>query len=245
MTVPHEASGTLLRDAARAREVDLATLTPPGGLLAVIPHPDDEALGCGMALAAAADAGRRIGVVLLTDGEGSHRGSRRFDRARLVALREAELAASLAALSGGAEIPVLRLGLPDGRSHEDQLTERHVAEALAFARLLGPSAIWTTWEHDPHCDHQTAAALARRLADEVGAAMWRFAVWGRFGEGDAHRASDLRLFWSPAHLARKRAAIAAHRSQVTGMIDDDPDAFCMPEALTQHFAAHPELFLRD
>lgn len=245
MTVPHEASGALLRDAAGARHVPLAELTPPGGLLVVVPHPDDEALGCGMALAAAADAGRRVGVVLLTDGEGSHAGSARFGRERLIALRQAELAQSLAELAGGAEVPVLRLGLADGRSTTADLTESHLERALAFARALEPLAVWTTWEHDPHCDHVTAATLARRLAEQLSAVLWRFPVWGRFGEGTMHRGADLRLFASAPHLPRKRAAIAAHASQFTDLIDDDSEAFRMPDALTAHFADHPEIFLRD
>ena len=244
MTVPGEAAGALLRDAAAAPYARLDELTPPGGLLVVVPHPDDEAIGCGMALAAAADAGRRIGVVLMTDGEGSHAGSARFGRERLVALRQAELARSLAELAGGAEVPVHRLGLPDGCSTESDLTMDHLECAVAFARPLRPRAVWTTWEHDPHCDHLTAATLARRLAERLGAVLWRFPVWGRFGEEVAHHEAELRLFASPPHLARKRAAIAEHRSQFTDLIDDDPGAFRMPDALTSHFADHPEIFLR-
>ncbi|WP_394271071.1 PIG-L deacetylase family protein [Qipengyuania sp.] len=243
--MPREAAGSLLRDATGAPHASLDELTPPGGLLVVVPHPDDEALGCGLALAAAADAGRRIGVLLLTDGEGSHTGSARFERERLIALRQGELAQSLAELAGGAEIPVLRLGLPDGCSEERDLTAHHVESALDFARPFEPRAVWTTWEHDPHCDHLTAATLGRRLASRLDAVLWRYPVWGRFDEGSAHREADLRLFASAPHLPRKRAAIAAHRSQFTDLIDDDPKAFRMPDALTEHFAAHPEIFLRD
>ncbi len=44
-------------------------------IVVLAPHPDDESLGCG-ALLAAAFAGKGARVVCLTDGSGSHPGSR-------------------------------------------------------------------------------------------------------------------------------------------------------------------------
>ena len=42
---------------------------------------------------------------------------------------------------------------------------------------------------------------------------------------------------------RKRHAIQAHRSQMTGLIDDDPHGFQLPPALLAQFDHPREIFL--
>ncbi len=44
-------------------------------------------------------------------------------------------------------------------------------------------------------------------------------------------------------MAEKKQAIAAHRSQVTRLIDDDPSAFYLSPELLRHFDTPYELFL--
>ena len=65
------AEGALLRAARGAPVVDVDALAA-GGVLVLAPHPDDETLGCGAALAAAVTAGYAVRVVAATDGDGSH-----------------------------------------------------------------------------------------------------------------------------------------------------------------------------
>ncbi|RKJ98019.1 PIG-L family deacetylase, partial [Pseudoroseomonas wenyumeiae] len=76
----------------------LEQVLAPGGLVVLAPHPDDESLGCGGLLAAAAQAGRAVAVVFVSDGGASHPRSRRYPRLALRRLREAEALAALAAL---------------------------------------------------------------------------------------------------------------------------------------------------
>lgn len=239
MSLPTKPEGSVLRAAACAAAVELAELSSPGGLLLVMPHPDDETLGCGQALAAAADARRAIGLVLVTEGEGSHPSS---DAREIASLRRAELEAALAVLSLDRAIPVHALGLPDGRSNREDISGGDWNALLAFARRFDPQAIWTTSPIDPHCDHQTAHAIARELADHFDAALWSTPVWGRFGER-ALPDTELRLFGAPALAERKCRALGAYRSQFTDCIPD-PEAFLMPAVLLAHFAEHPEIFHR-
>lgn len=56
---------------------------PPLDLLVVAPHPDDEALGCGGVILQALASKQRVGVVLVTNGDG-------FPRAAAVVARKAE-----------------------------------------------------------------------------------------------------------------------------------------------------------
>ena len=245
MSVPQVAEGALLAMTDRARDISLGELSPPGGLMLVIPHPDDETLGCGMALSAAARAGRELMLVLLTDGEGSHPRSLSTRPERLAAIRRAELAEALTQLVGEQPVLMERLSLPDGSSTADMLDPERLDALEQRGRDLRVRSIWTTWRHDPHCDHQAAAAIAGRLARRLGAVLWEFPVWGRFG-ALSHPVPELTRFepGDPDLVMKKRRAMAAHRSQMTRLIRDDPDAFVMPAALAEHFAVWPELFIR-
>ena len=89
----------------------LEQILAPGGVLVLAPHPDDESLGCGGLIAAALAAGRRLGVVFLSDGAASHPG---HPAAALRAMREAEARAALTRL-GAPDGAARFLGLPDSR----------------------------------------------------------------------------------------------------------------------------------
>ncbi|WP_379923631.1 PIG-L deacetylase family protein [Erythrobacter sp. R86502] len=241
MSLPTSPKGALLSAAADAPPIEIDELSPPGGLLIIAPHPDDETFGCGQALAAAAQAGREIGVLLLTDGAGSHPGSASYDRERLVKLRKDELDAALALLAPGKTITVMRAGLEDGCSDLEQLGLHRYQRIVAYARALRAKSVWATWNGDPHCDHTSAATLGRMISDDIGVGFWRYSIWGRFGERDVPH--DLRLFSDGRFEQRKRDAIAAYRSQTTRLIDDDPDGFVFPQEILEHFAQSPEIFI--
>lgn len=241
MSLPSSAKGALISAAVDAQPVEIGELAPPGGLLIVAPHPDDETFGCGEALAASAEAGREIGIVLLTDGEGSHPRSSEYGRDRLVAIRREEMRAALEVLAPGKDIPVMHAGLEDGGSDLERLGLHRLQRIFAFASALATRSVWTTWNGDPHCDHKTAATLGRMVADEIGAEFWRFPVWGRFGEREVP--DELRIFADRQYGARKREAIDAYRSQTTSLIADDPDGVVIPQALLDHFVQSPEIFI--
>ncbi|QIQ85370.1 PIG-L family deacetylase [Erythrobacter sp.] len=243
MSVPDLPEGALLDAARDAAPVGIATLAPPGGLLIVAPHPDDETLGCGMALAAAAEAGRRIAILLLTDGEASHPASRLFPEDARRALRRRELSRALAALAPGHRVRLWAAHCPDGEGARAAEDKELIATALGAARGHGTRAVWSTWGGDPHCDHEAAARLAARLAEQLGAAHWSFPVWGRFGARPVPR--HIRRFSKRRFAPAKRAAMAAYASQMTDLIDDDPDGFLMPSALAAHFQTHPEIFIHE
>ena len=232
----------MLRAAQVGQDASLDELVPGDRLLIIAPHPDDETLGCGMALAAACAKGREVAILLLTDGESSHPNSREFDRESRVALRKAEFEAALSFLVPERSVPVVRAKLPDGRS-KDRDAAQIIDRLLGDPCIARADAIWSTWAHDPHCDHRTAAILARMLADRTGANLWSFPVWGRFGERPVPE--NLRVFSDGLHRDAKRRAMQAYASQMTNLIEDDPDGFVMPPALFDHFATHPEIFFHE
>jgi LmbE family N-acetylglucosaminyl deacetylase len=235
-----------LAQAERLPVGDLHALTGGGGLVVVAPHPDDESLGCGGLIAEAAARGLPTRLVVLSDGVGSHPNSRRYPPERLRCLREAETLAAAARL-GLAPGHVRFLRLPDRFVPSEGPAAEAAAESIAeAAHACRAGALFVTWAHDPHCDHQAAARLALRARRILpGLRAYAYPVWGWTLAPDIEVGPPprgLRLDIA-AHRDAKQAAIAAHRSQVTDLIDDDPEGFRLEPAMLARFAGRHEIFL--
>ena len=243
MSLPARAAGSVLDAARSAPHVNIDDLAPTPGLLVLAPHPDDETFGCGMALAAAVAAGRDVVLVLLTDGEASHPASKQFPPSRMATLRLGELERALGELAPGRTTPVHRLRLADGKIATREALKDCEERLVGLAERHRSGTIWTTWEGDPHCDHQTAAHLARRVADAADLGLLNFPVWGRFGSRSVPE--NLVLFDSREQASAKGRAIDAYASQTGRLVHDDPEGFVMPAQFVEHFRTHPEIFIRD
>lgn len=195
-------------------------VTPDGGfgleVLAFGPHPDDVELFCGGLLAGAAARGHRTGIVDLTRGEKSTRGTPE---------RRAEEAAAAARVLGVS----LRenLDLPDGGLAGD-LAEAPRGEPSAVARVvealrrLRPELVLVPFERERHPDHAAASAIVTRALFFAGVRRW--------AEDGDHAAFTPRqvLYYPMRHVAEptlvvdvsdvyatKTAAIACYQSQVS------------------------------
>ena len=105
-------------------------------------------------------------------------------------------------------------------------------------------SVWTTWQYDAHIDHQHAAALALDLcAANARLRLWQFPIWSRFTGQTIGCNESLSIFDSTRYLALKRRAIAAHRSQMSPLIDDDPEGFTLDQTKQAHFLTFPEIFI--
>jgi LmbE family N-acetylglucosaminyl deacetylase len=193
------------------------------------PHPDDESLGAGGLLAAARAVRQRAEVVILTDGAGSHPNSREFPRDRLVVLRkrEAEQAAINLGLADG---HLSFLDLPDTQAPlEGPAFERAVARIAGIVEEARAKSLFVSWEHDPHCDHEAAARMARAVQRRNPAVkLWFYPIWGWHLDPETRLEATVprgyRIDITP-WLEAKHAAIRAHASQMTGLIVDDPCGF--------------------
>lgn len=163
---------------------------PPGPVLCVAPHPDDETIGCGGALARHAERGDEVTVVVASSGEGSGGGAR-----GLTATREHEVATACDALGVGA--PHL-LRLPDGElaGHASALADALADLGRKAATVYTPSLL------DAHRDHRAVnRALARARLD---ARMFGYEVWS---PAPVDALLDVTAVW-----ARKERALAAYAS---------------------------------
>ena len=69
-------------------------------------------------------------------------------------------------------------------------------------------------------------------------------LWGRVQEPVPHAGSDgLRRLQVKGYHTRKSQAVAAHKSQMTKLIGDDPEGFTMPPELAAYFVSSDELFI--
>jgi len=216
----------------------------------VIPHPDDEALGCGGLLALLRQAGQPVAAALVSDGTMSHPHSQEFSPAARRELRYAELRHALAVLDV-AENNVLYLGLPDSQVPSAGPEFEAAADRLAgFIAEQQADTVLVPWRRDPHPDHRATsqlvvAALARlptpprRLEYVVWA--WERAASADLpqpGEGNGFRLAIASV------LAQKQRAIVAHRSQLApGTITDDPSGFLLSESMLAHFNQPTEVFI--
>lgn len=198
-------------------------------IVIVAPHPDDETLGCGLLIARAARAGVRVAAVALTDGQASHPGSRRWPAAALGRLRRAELRRAMARLGAGTARCAF-LGWPDG----------HVAQrgkALALRRVLqslDAGIVLAASPADHHQDHKAGWALTCAALRGTGVPLIAYAVWSRTGGGGP-------VVRDPAKAA-KRWAVAAHRSQTSDYIADDPQGFTLSPAVLATLVGEAEHF---
>lgn len=231
----------IVQAARETPAVSIDRLTGVGDVLVLAPHPDDESLGCGAAIAAAAHAGRRVHVVIVTDGCKSHPESRTYPAPRLSALRKVEARTAAALLTAGATRPIF-LAYPDQGAPDDPASMARIAGRLA-PLLPGVTAIWAAWEGDPHPDHRRSWTIARHLAAKCPSArLLAYPVWGRV-QGEAMATGRLLRFPAGRWRALKARAVAAYRSQMTRLINDDPGGFMMPPPLRRHFVDHDEIFI--
>ena len=211
------------------------------------PHPDDETLGTGGLIAEARTAGQEVDVIVVTDGSGSHPRSKQYPSKRLVDLRCSEVHRAGLAL-GLKPDRVVFLGLPDTMAPKSgPQFDAAVEETLNVIRRSEAGALFVTWERDPHCDHEASAALAKTVRRmRPGLKLWAYPIWGWHIEASAeiHQPSPIahRIDIS-LYRDRKLKAIAAHASQMTDLISDDPEGFRFDESSLAPFLGQYEYFI--
>ncbi len=214
--------------------------------LVLAPHPDDESLGCGGLLAECVANGAHPHVLVLTDGAGSHPNSLKYPAARLRALREQETLAAVRRL-GLARDQVGFLGLRDTAAPREGPAFDDAVDAILLAmqnRRCGVLA--APWRHDPHCDHLAAHLMAAAAARRAGVPHLAYPVWGWTLPPHVSLNGPEPAGWRldiARHLPAKHLAVAAHASQYSDLIQDDPAGFRLPAALLLRFQQPYEVFL--
>lgn len=190
---------------------------PPGPVLVVAAHPDDETIGCGGAIARHIDRGDTVTVLVATSGEATS--GRPASGSDVRAAREDECRAACAALGAG---PPTFARLPDGglAACTDDLTEVIAERGREYGAVYVPCLL------DPHRDHRAAnvaLAGAGLSADVYGYEVWApgpvdvlLEVTGAYPRKEA----ALRCYATAldrVDYVRTAAGLAAYRSAAGGL----------------------------
>ena len=224
----------------------VSDLTADAPFLILSPHADDETLGCGGLLALTASTGYGH-VAILTDGAGSHPGSMAYPPHRLARLREDETRDAMRHLGVHASHVEFMRGPDTALPSVGPAFDPMVDAVVASARRIEAASIFVTWSHDPHCDHEAAAAIAVAAAAMLAPIrLWAYPIWRWHLNGpeviNVSGPTGSRLAIEPVRDL-KRGALARYASQMTRLIDDDPNGFCFTEAQLAPFLGPFEYFI--
>jgi LmbE family N-acetylglucosaminyl deacetylase len=203
------------------------------------PHQDDEVLGCGGTIMRKLRAGAAVTVVFMTDGSASHPDLMAGDEMKRLRAAEALAACRILGLSADR---VLFLELKDG--HLSNQHDEAVQRVRDILQRLRPAQVFIPHYHDGSPDHlaTTKAVLTALRAERSTAVVceypvWLWCYWPWIGLGGklsdipeglrrstvANRClrCDCRSFVPIGDLLDlKRAALAAHKSQVERLLPD-------------------------
>ena len=213
-----------------------------GRVVVVGAHPDDETLGAGGLLHAAARAGRSVEVVTATAGEGSHPHSPTHAPGRL-----ARCAGRSCGGDGGPRPGCARRPASTSPTARWPTTRRSWSAALVDAIGTDGDAVLlcAPWRDDGHPDHEAVGRAAATAAHRTDALLWEYPVWWwHWGRPDDLSAAQVaRLPLSTDALSAKRAAVDAHASQVRPLSAAPGDEVLLGPDLLAHFDRDHEVFL--
>ncbi len=221
-----------------------------GRTLVVAPHQDDESLGCGGVIALLRQGQQAVEVVFVSDGSMSHPRSQKYPADARRRLREQEATEALHILGvASSAIHFMRWQDTQVPRLGSKYFEKAVAEMVQHLKRFQPNTILLPWQRDPHCDHRASWEIAQVAAAEVGQHMRMLAypiwIWELAAAEDWPRPDEVQV-WKldiSSVLPDKKAAIAAHLSQTTRLIDDDPEGFILTKEILSHFTHSYEIFL--
>ncbi|MGI9034417.1 MAG: PIG-L deacetylase family protein [Pyrinomonadaceae bacterium] len=223
-----------------------------GKTIVFAPHPDDESLGCGGAIALLRKFNVPVCVVTMSDGTLSHPNSRKFPREKLRALREQEMKNALEILGVEAKKNVfLRYrdrSVPNKESADFDAAVEKIKNIFAIEK---PQTILAPWRRDPHPDHlatwQIVYSAQKSFNSNVRIIEYPIWLWEMAQDTDLpfeKKVRGWRLDIAEV-IEKKQSAIRAHVSQVTDLINDDPQGFRLSAEVLAHFAAPFEVFLEE
>ena len=170
-------------------------------------HPDDMEIGMGGTVAKLVESMALITSVVITNG-GRSSNPFAFTEQRMAEVRREE------ALRAAGVLGVKDVIFCDEPDAADEINTTAVMRRLVevLARLR-PTEVYTLDEElDRHPAHRLAGKLARESVLQAGIVLscgiWAYEIWSLFTTWD-------RLEYIDRYVAKKMAAIAEHRSQVT------------------------------
>lgn len=141
-------------------------------ILILAPHPDDEVIGCGGLIARIVAEGRTPHIVILSGGEGSHRGCCGLGKDEITSARRRLTDDALRVLSVDREY-IYELNFPDGG-----ISPLH-SEAAKLKQLIdeiAPDTVFVPHWGEGWPDHVNAAKMVKEMLP-IGTEVYEYCVW--------------------------------------------------------------------
>jgi LmbE family N-acetylglucosaminyl deacetylase len=230
---------------------DCTKRLPEGPVLVLAPHPDDETLGCGAAIARFCAEGRKVRVIIVTDGRASARPAL-ISPDELAEIRRKEVLKAMDVL-GVAREEIVFWDYPDGETamHADKLAGDVALHVQGFA----PGVVFTASRFDKNPDHRALAAVVERLQSDgkIQCRVFQYPIWA----GAFHwlwQTPCVLLYllrsgrgWkikTGAYLEKKRSALGMYASQF-GNLTGETGRRKMTNGFAERFCNGWELFFES
>ena len=214
----------------------------------IVPHADDETLGCGGLIAHAVALRLSVQIFYLTDGSASHPGSPSWLPEHVATRRRSEALEALLTLGLQPEW-VRFLDWPDSKpfrrgSAAYQATVASIGKVCAG---YGVRSILAPWWREAHCDHFAAAQLADDIAHLSAPSCRRldYLVWS-WSLRELKDAPLNHHVWRlpvPDLIERRRQALAKHGTQMGRVIRDAATPFTIAPEMAALVERPSEIFL--
>jgi len=217
--------------------------------LILVPHPDDESLGCGGLIAMLRDRNVEVEVLVTTDGSQSHPNSKAFPPDKVKLIRKKEVLTALEILGVDQGNVTFLEGKDTCLPSRNQKGFEDLCYKMAGSiKRLKPQLILVPYELDPHCDHRATWQLLDEALNQFGhLRVWEYPIWlyELASEEDIPKlkSGELKRLNISRYLNTKLQAIHSHVSQTTKLIDDDPNGFILTHEMIGHFTTDFEYFI--
>lgn len=156
----------------QAASIWKTTVHPKSSVLIVAPHPDDEVIGCGGLIARLVKEGNAPHIVVMTGGEGAHKGCCSISKADIIKNRR-QLTRNAMSILGVPDTHIHELNFPDGGISADH---GQVEDLKRLIEDLKPQSIFVPHWGEGWSDHVKTAEIVKKLAP-ASAEIWEYCVW--------------------------------------------------------------------
>ena len=188
----------------------------PGPFLIISPHPDDETLGCAVAIMRAREAGKQVFVIVITNGAAASQPPI-LTPEKLISERRNETEQACSIL-GVAREDIVFLSFSDGNALEQ--VNDITSELQKYIQRLKPEEIFSPYGDDDHGDHKAIAAAVDVLVNNgiITVPVYEYPLWfwpwrAQKNAVNPFRLARLRIISTAGMIERKKKALMAYKSQ--------------------------------
>lgn len=179
-----------------------------GNLVVISPHPDDDILGAGGVMIEAAEKGRAVFSVIVTDGRGSPRKGPPISDEDMVALRQKESMAALKVVGAAGGFYFLK----PNSGLEGEEGKKVGGDLRELFEWLRPSEVFLPAPYERHRTHIRCTRLtleALRSSSGLRPSLLGYSLWGSFFGEKKRVVRDITPF-----VRKKVEAVLAHTTQI-------------------------------